>query len=300
MLTHSSPQPLLAQFQARYPTASLIAELLTIHQDSYVVRAVVQMGNMPIATGMAAANNIEQAEDRAKTRALAALGIESFMPEGTSIAIQSASSAFSNLPLPSTAALEEITTPPIAPPIQQPRFSADIPALDQVAPPKTPYPISDMSDMEDGEALIQSLLGDQPLDYSSDYSLPPLDPTLSNSVPSDSALSDPVETSPEPEPVAPPAPPVSKSKATKRKTEVAEAIQVDSQGNEKGKESTDRSEEIARIGVEMKRLGWTTEQGRSYLKRTYGKKSRQELSDDELLDFLRYLESQASPTSSLF
>jgi hypothetical protein len=61
-------------------------------------------------------------------------------------------------------------------------------------------------------------------------------------------------------------------------------------------ETQDRSDEIARIGVEMKRLGWTTIQGREYLKQRYGKRSRQELNDSELLDFLAYLENQ--PASS--
>jgi hypothetical protein len=60
-------------------------------------------------------------------------------------------------------------------------------------------------------------------------------------------------------------------------------------------ETQDRSDEIARIGVEMKRLGWTTIQGRDYLKQRYGKRSRQELNDPELLDFLAYLESQPIP-----
>lgn len=63
-------------------------------------------------------------------------------------------------------------------------------------------------------------------------------------------------------------------------------------------EPQDRSDEIARIGVEMKRLGWTTIQGRDYLKQRYGKRSRQELNDPELLDFLAYLESQPAPASS--
>lgn len=55
-----------------------------------------------------------------------------------------------------------------------------------------------------------------------------------------------------------------------------------------------------KIGIEMKRLGWSTEQGREYLKRTYGKRSRQELNDAELLDFLRYLETQPSPMQTPF
>ena len=42
----------------------------------------------------------------------------------------------------------------------------------------------------------------------------------------------------------------------------------------------------------MKRLGWSHAQGREYLRRTYGRNSRQDLSDQELLDFLQYLRSQ--------
>jgi formylglycine-generating enzyme required for sulfatase activity len=57
----------------------------------------------------------------------------------------------------------------------------------------------------------------------------------------------------------------------------------------------DFSDLIARTNVEMKRLGWTNQQGRDYLLETYGKRSRQVLTDAELLDFLHYLESEPSP-----
>ncbi|MDA0212532.1 MULTISPECIES: hypothetical protein [Desertifilum] len=46
-----------------------------------------------------------------------------------------------------------------------------------------------------------------------------------------------------------------------------------------------------RILVEMQRLGWSIEQGRQYLQEYYGKRSRSELTCDELQDFLRYLTS---------
>jgi formylglycine-generating enzyme required for sulfatase activity len=55
------------------------------------------------------------------------------------------------------------------------------------------------------------------------------------------------------------------------------------------------SDLIARTNVELKRLGWTNQQGRDYLLKTYGKRSRQLLSDAELLDFLHHLESEPSP-----
>jgi hypothetical protein len=89
-------------------------------------------------------------------------------------------------------------------------------------------------------------------------------------------------------PEAPPekAPPDEPEQAAKPKQAKAE---------DPAEETQDRSDEIARIGVEMKRLGWTTIQGREYLKQRYGKRSRQELNDSELLDFLAYLESQPLP-----
>jgi replicative superfamily II helicase len=60
----------------------------------------------------------------------------------------------------------------------------------------------------------------------------------------------------------------------------------------------DFSDIIARTNTELKRLGWTNQQGRDYLVQTYGKRSRQLLTDGELLDFLHYLESEPSPTAS--
>ncbi|NCQ41686.1 MAG: hypothetical protein GW795_07305, partial [Cyanobacteria bacterium] len=44
--------------------------------------------------------------------------------------------------------------------------------------------------------------------------------------------------------------------------------------------------------IEMKRLGWTQDQGKKYLLETYGKKSRHLLSDNELIEFLNYLKTQ--------
>ncbi|MBX2862898.1 MAG: hypothetical protein KTR27_05030 [Leptolyngbyaceae cyanobacterium MAG.088] len=58
----------------------------------------------------------------------------------------------------------------------------------------------------------------------------------------------------------------------------------------------DLSDIIAQTDVEMARLGWSSEQGRTYLETTFNKRSRQQLSDEELLTFLLYLESQATPT----
>lgn len=55
-------------------------------------------------------------------------------------------------------------------------------------------------------------------------------------------------------------------------------------------------EDIAKTDAEIQRLGLTVEWGRDYLIKTYGKRSRQLLTEDELLDFLAFLESQPSHT----
>lgn len=60
-------------------------------------------------------------------------------------------------------------------------------------------------------------------------------------------------------------------------------------------EPIDLSNAISNIDVEMARLGWTKVQGRDYLVRTFDKKSRQQLTNDELLQFLAHLKSLATP-----
>lgn len=65
-------------------------------------------------------------------------------------------------------------------------------------------------------------------------------------------------------------------------------------------EPVDLSDAIARTGVELERLGWSNRKGREYLEQTYNKRSRQQLTDKEMLEFLEYLESQLSPTEPPF
>lgn len=56
---------------------------------------------------------------------------------------------------------------------------------------------------------------------------------------------------------------------------------------------------IAQIDVEMRRLGWTREQGREHLIQTYGKRARSLLTDEQLLEFLEHLKSQPTPIDPL-
>jgi hypothetical protein len=57
----------------------------------------------------------------------------------------------------------------------------------------------------------------------------------------------------------------------------------------------DWNELMKRTDAQMIRLGWTNIEGREHLKATYGKRSRQLLTDTEMLEFLHHLEQQPSP-----
>ncbi len=53
-------------------------------------------------------------------------------------------------------------------------------------------------------------------------------------------------------------------------------------------EPVDLSDVIAKTDVELQRLGWTPEQGREHLKKTYGKRGRTLLTEEEFMDFSKY------------
>ncbi|WP_416667128.1 hypothetical protein [Egbenema bharatensis] len=307
----ASIQTLLTQFQTRYPLGSVTSELLTIYEGSFVVRAVIQVGSTTLATAMAAATDIEQAEDRAKVRALSALGI------GSSFAGNIAPSGLA-YPLPPSTSFEPaqtLTAPeapvpsPIAP---QPTF-ADRPASDPLTvPTPPPQPVRTSEPWFPEESRAAQDMGSstnelfQPTAPPESGRLPEAAPDLDSPSPSIVELDFSPEPAPEQDPAQPerlpepePAKPTkssSKSKSTRRK-EPAEETAAETPPPQ---EIVDRSDVNAKIGVEMKRLSWTVEQGRNHLKRTYGKRSRQELEDSELLDFLNYLEAQPMPANSPF
>ncbi|MEH2031331.1 MAG: hypothetical protein V7K67_16980 [Nostoc sp.] len=52
---------------------------------------------------------------------------------------------------------------------------------------------------------------------------------------------------------------------------------------------------ISQTDAQMQRLGWTKEQGRKFLESTYGVRSRLLLTEDELDNFLLYLQLTDSP-----
>ncbi|MEO0520279.1 MAG: hypothetical protein AAF171_23600, partial [Cyanobacteria bacterium P01_A01_bin.116] len=73
----------LAQFRVQYPSAALVSDLVSTDNNRYVVRtAIVQKGET-IATGLAASDDVQTAEDKARDRAIALLGLATANPPTT-------------------------------------------------------------------------------------------------------------------------------------------------------------------------------------------------------------------------
>ncbi|MBD1995797.1 hypothetical protein H6G00_04035 [Leptolyngbya sp. FACHB-541] len=276
---------LIVQLQSRYPSSSLISELLTVHDGNYVVRALIQLGGTTLASGMAAASNIEAAEDRAKVRALEALGI---VPTPTNL-LNSPLPVASDKPLQSlastdltasTARLSQVGSGAIAP---SPPLALATPASSPPASKTAAFPNATVSLESDTE-------------FSTEFNIDNTEFYLSNPDEDDSndyPLSDPGMQEESLQTSSSASIPSSKSSRAKKNGKTSAELKPVEPLAPLLDQPFDNSDVIAQTDVELRRLGWGREQGRKHLEQTYGKRSRQQLTDAELLDFLHYLESQS-------
>lgn len=227
-----------SQFRAQYPTGSLTSELLKAEPDHYVVRALVQVGGTTLATGLAAAATVEEAEDQARLRALMILGLEPTPFESQAHLMGHSDQAR-----------------------LQPASSADLQDVAQRA-------LNSVSDWEDLDPNLQ--MSEVPV------------PEFEEEVPRRRSANSNRRGK-------------TKSTTQKRKGTQSEAADLPAL-----KSPMDLSEIIAQTDVELKRLGWTSAQGRQHLQQTYDKRSRQHLTDQELLEFLDFLQSQTNVDEAPF
>ncbi|MEL6816708.1 MAG: hypothetical protein AAFP03_18155 [Cyanobacteria bacterium J06598_3] len=240
----------LEQFKAHYPNAALISDLVSTHEGQYVVRtAVVQKGET-LATGLAANAVVQVAEDQARDRAIALLGItliSSPTPVAPAKATAStpASTPAAPQPAPPKPTAEPSITPPPKPAEQTSQTQTTLLAPEpdtafQITPDEVPPPSAEEDFGPPIDAIVESANNDAP-------STPAKPSAAAIALENLSTSSSPV----------------------------------------------DLSDVIAQTDVELTRLGWSSTQGREYLEKTYGKRSRQQLTDDELMSFLLYLEDQS-------
>ncbi|MGB7488075.1 MAG: hypothetical protein WA901_17920 [Phormidesmis sp.] len=234
----------LQKFRAQYPDSTLTAELISINEGQYVVRAVIGRSGEEIATGLAASVDVQIAEDKARDRALAILNILEDSPAADqsapdqSVTGQSATGQSATNP-PATG--QSATNPPVT---AQPTTDQPAPAQPTTAQPATDPPTEETS-LSDAEEDLG----------------PPIDAVLE-------------------EPLL----------ASENDPSSASAIALENFNT--SATPVDLSDVIAQTDIELRRLGWNSTQGREYLEENYGKRSRQQLTDEELMSFLLYLEEQ--------
>jgi len=290
---------MLAQFQSLYPKGSLISELVQIFQGKYIVRASVQIEGVTRATGMAAAETVEAAEDQARTRALIVLGINA-PQQSVAFSLNPTPPVQLNPSLNTKGGLNESAAYSSAkdedfvgsqwPMVSDKEISIPPSKVRNIKPEvvtnnNEQYGYSSGASLP-SDSYSQDLGQNFPATANKELEFDPpvenLEITFDNQVenqtfPGISANNvtpfTPRSYSPQEDVATPPVTGKRKKKA----------------------EPVDLSDVIAKTDVELQRLGWTPEQGREHLIETYGKRGRTLLTEEELHGFLKYLQSQPDP-----
>ena len=296
---------MLNEFRKAYPKGSLISELLNIYQGKYVVRVLAIVDDVTLATGLAADDTLEMAEDRARLRALGAINIEPTLDRGASRPVLSTQQATE------LSAIASRGVPPRSPSMstslpslgdrsvadfaigESPRLPTDDSARsssgmtssgdDWLSSP--PVHSAESNPPEQTEAISSSSWPEPATSFESIETDPVFSPSSAN-----------VATSEFPAAAPPSIPPQFESHSVSTTQElptVAEGVPL--AGNS-FLDDDERKQKIAETTVEIKRLNWSTQQGRDFLEQQYNKRARSQLTNDELLDFLHYLKAQPNPS----
>ncbi|MEG4985096.1 hypothetical protein QUB08_04850 [Microcoleus sp. BR0-C5] len=289
---------MFAEFRAIYPAGQLICELLTVHHGKFVVRCLVQVDGKTLATAMSAAESVEDAEDRARLRAIAVLG--SAAPDRAIASVD---------PAPVAPVAPVAAVPPPHPPAVPPVAAVPPPPPPAVpvplGPPLAPLPVLEMPVADKLPETHQSNFVKSEAKLNEDPIAPvpaPLPPTVDRAeatgfVPkqldSDAWLSSSYG-----EPLQElEVPTSSQSELLQGAAEVRElqpiAVGIPSDAIE------DNSDTIAQIDAILKRLQWKKKQESDCLEHNYGKSSQRELSSEQLVDFLEYLEIYSRTTEEI-
>lgn len=309
---------MLIQFRHLYPDGSLISKLLTIDHGNYIVKVSVKVAGKTVATGLAAAQTVEMAEDRARERALATLMMENNLATKTNHQkLQLESQPPVTFSETEVKLEKQFNQPqPVEPVFIKPNLPAQE-IVEAVFPQKsqTSFSVEPEASFQDNSSEVNSSVNisptqnngyqsfdsvievQEPTNFQEDYdlinlpieeSLPSSETIISSpSIPSLFDHSSTEETEIEFEP------PIDDDLAEDHDFEQQIAPSFSSNNSEVVEITF--NEIIDQTDREMKRLGWTKEIGKEFLKAHYGKKSRLHLNDEELLAFLDYLQKLPTP-----
>jgi hypothetical protein len=277
-------QGLLIQLRSHHPSACLLSELLQVVEGHYVVRAAVAVDGADLATAMAAAPTIEQAEDQARARVMAVLGLTPLnLPEAKSAvpAARIPDMAVAAVPLPAVVVPVPAAVPEV--PAAVPEVLSE---LSIVPPPEAPVEEHEAGDSgAAGSKSTKSKAKSTKTKAAKLEAVPEPEPLMVEITGGDDVPDDAPDDVPD-----------------EMEIEYEFTIEGDSSdiANDAPEPAAlaaptiDLSDAIAQIGAEIERIGWTKKQGSGYLQEAYGKRTRAELTETELLSFLHYLKALPS------
>ncbi|WP_414548113.1 hypothetical protein [Anabaena sp. CCY 0017] len=291
---------MLAQFQSLYPQGSIITELVQIFQGKYIVRCSLQIENVTRATGMAGAETIEVAEDKARNRALMVLGISDSPQASVEFFAPPATAPVQLNPASNTAQVE----------LNESHQASSSPVLDEdfgssqwSAPNDREISLPPLSEQKLKPELVISNTKSVDQDHTQKQE------DLNQNVPAIHNQHLEFDTSFENRETIPDNQPEPQTFSGNFASNVTPftprnysqpdnlSHQIGVGKKNKRNEPVDLSDVIAKTDVELQRLGWTAEQGREHLIKTYGKRGRTLLTEEELHSFLEHLESQPDPVA---
>jgi len=284
---------MLAQFQARYPNASLLSQLLTIHQGRFVVQVSVQIENVIRATGMAAAETIELAEDRARLRAIALISTSEITP---------------SIPTQLTSPQEDAFVPPMSE-LTAPISVTNLSNSEHSFAP-TPNPVEDYPEFASISSKDYSAPPELNSDPVEDFGIEPITPATNNPVaafnnvtpfvPRTFVPESPINGSTEPIDLSDTLIAIETELRNLRWTAEQERKYINRIYKKASRDLLSTSQlfeflnylqVFAQTGKELERLGWNNQQGQDYLMENYKVRSRQYLSYQELKDFFQHLQA---------
>ncbi|MEG3920542.1 hypothetical protein QUA07_15625 [Microcoleus sp. T3_A4] len=286
---------MFAEFRALYPAGQLICELLTVHHGKFVVRCLIQVDGKTLATAMSAAESVEDAEDRARLRAIAVLGFAA--PDRAIASVDPAPVA----PVAPVAPIAPVASvAPVAPPPPPPP-AVPVP----VGPTSVPLPVLEMPVADNlpethpsNFVKTEAKLNEEPIAPVAEPLPPTVDRVEATGFVPKQLDSDAWLSSSYGEPLQElEVPTSSQSELLQGAAEVRElqpiAVGIPSDAIE------DNSDTIAQIDAILKRLQWKKKQESDCLEHNYGKSSQRELSTEQLVDFLEYLEIYSRTTEEI-
>ncbi len=254
----------------------MVSELIKIDRGTYIVKVLVQVNNVILATALAGADTVEAAEDAARQRAIAVLFLDE-QPANNGVIEATSSKTISAATISQT----EVKPSPAT------FIESNIEA--------TPLDNQNIVNFSEADFKQSELSSIAETNITTSNPIPESTPTQPKhqSVVKDTTQSINTANNLFGETFTAEIP---QNSATLSANSVPESIfEANSVNTTAEIEAMDFNEIKQQTDIEIKRLGWTKDRGKEFLKSRYGKRSRLHLTDEQLLEFLRYLEKLPNP-----